>query len=42
MISYLYDVFATAPYMLPLLSLTDMAIATVAAWTYGKLFVGSP
>ena len=38
MSSYLYDVFASAPYLLQLLSLVDTAISTAAAWSYGKFW----
>ena len=37
MSSYFYDIFATAPYLLQLLSLVDMAVSTVSAWSYGQV-----
>lgn len=38
MIAYLYDIFATTPYLLQLLSITDVATATIATWSYGKFW----
>ena len=36
--AYLYDVFATAPYLLQLLSLVEMGVTAVATWSYGRFW----
>jgi hypothetical protein len=38
MSSYLWDIFSETPFLLQLLSFVDMAIATAAAWSYGKVW----
>jgi hypothetical protein len=38
MSSYLWDIFSATPYVLQILSFVDMAIATGAAWSYGKVW----